>query len=46
MATVNIVGRAEVGEYGYAAAYATVLIAVMLLAVLLIRVLVGRRRFH
>ena len=45
MATVNIVGRAEVGEYGYAAAYASVLIVVMLLAVLLIRVVVGRRQF-
>jgi iron(III) transport system permease protein len=44
MATVNIVGRAEVGEYGYAAAYASVLIIVMLAAVLLIRLLVGRRR--
>ena len=44
MATVNIVGRAEVGEYGYASAYASVLIVVMLLAVLLIRLLVGRRR--
>jgi hypothetical protein len=43
MATVNIVGRAEVGEYGYAAAYASVLIVVMLLAVLAIRLLVGRR---
>src|SRR2546423_9617402 len=45
MATVNIVGRAEVGEYGYAAAYASVLIVVMLLAVLTIRLLVGRRQF-
>ena len=44
MATVNIVGRAEVGEYGYASAYASVLIVVMVLAVLLIRVLVGRRQ--
>jgi iron(III) transport system permease protein len=44
MATVNIVGRAEVGEYGYASAYATVLIVLMVLAVLLIRALVGRRR--
>ena len=44
MATVNIVGRAEVGEYGYASAYASVLIALMMLAVLLIRTLVGRRR--
>jgi iron(III) transport system permease protein len=44
MATVNIVGRAEVGEYGYATAYASVLIVLMILAVLLIRALVGRRR--
>jgi iron(III) transport system permease protein len=44
MATVNIVGRAEVGEYGYASAYASVLIVLMVLAVLLIRALVGRRR--
>jgi iron(III) transport system permease protein len=43
MATVNIVGRAEVGEYGYAAAYASVLIVLMLGAVLLIRALVGTR---
>jgi iron(III) transport system permease protein len=43
MATVNIVGRAEVGEYGYASAYASVLIVLMILAVLLIRALVGRR---
>ena len=43
MATVNIVGRAEVGEYGYATAYASVLIVLMLVAVLLIRALVGRR---
>jgi iron(III) transport system permease protein len=44
MATVNIVGRAEVGEYGYATAYASVLIVLMVLAVMLIRVLVGQRR--
>ena len=43
MATVNIVGRAEVGEYGYATAYASVLIVLMVLAVGLIRLLVGRR---
>jgi iron(III) transport system permease protein len=43
MATVNIVGRAEVGEYGYATAYASVLIVLMVLAVILIRVLVGKR---
>jgi iron(III) transport system permease protein len=44
MATVNIVGRAEVGEYGYATAYASVLIVLMVMAVLAIRALVGRRR--
>jgi iron(III) transport system permease protein len=42
MATVNIVGRAEVGEYGYATAYASVLIVLMVLAVILIRVIVGK----
>ena len=31
MATVNIVGRAEVGQYGYATAYASVLIGLMML---------------
>jgi iron(III) transport system permease protein len=44
MATVNIVGRAEVGEYGYATAYASVLIVLMVLAVVVIRVLVGKRQ--
>jgi iron(III) transport system permease protein len=44
MATVNIVGRAEVGEYGYATAYASVLIVLMTLAVIVIRALVGTRR--
>jgi iron(III) transport system permease protein len=44
MATVNIVGRAEVGEYGYATAYASVLIVLMVCAVLLIRAAVGTRR--
>jgi iron(III) transport system permease protein len=44
MATVNIVGRAEVGEYGYATAYASVLIVLMILAVILIRVAVGKRQ--
>ena len=44
MATVNIVGRAEVGEYGYATAYASVLIVVMVMAALLIRLAVGERR--
>jgi len=45
MATVNIVGRAEVGEYGYATAYASVLIVLMVLAVIAIRALVGTQRF-
>jgi iron(III) transport system permease protein len=44
MATVNIVGRAEVGEYGYATAYASVLIVLMVFAVIVIRVLVGQRQ--
>ncbi len=44
MATVNIVGRAEVGEYGYASAYASVLIVLMMVAVLAIRAIVGQRR--
>jgi iron(III) transport system permease protein len=44
MATVNIVGRAEVGEYGYATAYASVLIVLMVLAVILIRLIIGKRR--
>ncbi len=34
----------EVGEYGYATAYASVLIVLMVLAVILIRVLVGKRQ--
>ena len=38
------VGRAEVGEYGYATAYASVLIVLMVLAVALIRALVGTRQ--
>ena len=46
MATVNIVGRAEVGEYGYATAYASVLIVLMIVAVLLIRLAVGKRRIN
>ena len=43
-APVNIVGRAEVGEYGYATAYASVLIVLMIVVVVLIRALIGRRR--
>jgi iron(III) transport system permease protein len=44
MATVNIVGRAEVGQYGYAAAYASVLIMLMMLVVGGVRLAVGRRQ--
>jgi iron(III) transport system permease protein len=44
MATVNIIGRAETGEYGYATAYASVLIVLMVLAVIGIRAAVGVRR--
>jgi len=44
MATVNIIGRAEVGEYGYATAYASVLIVLMVVAVVGIRAIVGTRR--
>jgi iron(III) transport system permease protein len=43
MATVNIVGRAEVGEYGYATRMRSVLIVLMIVVVVLIRALVGRR---
>jgi iron(III) transport system permease protein len=43
MATVNIVGRAEVGQYGYATAYASALIVLMMLAVGGIRLGVGQR---
>jgi iron(III) transport system permease protein len=43
MATVNIVGRAEVGQYGYATAYASALIVLMMLAVGAIRLVVGKR---
>jgi iron(III) transport system permease protein len=44
MATVNIIGRAETGEYGYATAYASVLIVLMVLAVIGIRAAIGTRR--
>ena len=40
----NHVGRAEVGEYGYATADASVLIVLMVVAVIGIRVLVGTRQ--
>ena len=44
LATVNIIGRAETGEYGYATAYASVLIVLMVLAVIGIRAAIGTRR--
>jgi iron(III) transport system permease protein len=44
LATVYIVGRAEMSEYGVALAYSAVLIAVMVGALMLIRVLVGEQR--
>ncbi|MFD1627209.1 ABC transporter permease [Azospirillum griseum] len=44
LATAYIVGRAEVGEYGLAIAYSSVLIAIMVLALLMIQLLVGERR--
>jgi iron(III) transport system permease protein len=44
LATVYIVGRAEMSEYGVALAYSAVLIAVMVAALVLIRVLVGEQR--
>lgn len=44
LATVYIVGRAEMSEYGVALAYSAVLIAVMVLALLAIRLLVGEQR--
>ncbi len=44
LATVYIVGRAEMSEYGVALAYSAVLIAVMVGALMLIRLLVGEQR--
>ena len=44
LATVYIVGRAEMSEYGVALAYSAVLIAVMVGALVLIRFLVGEQR--
>ena len=44
LATVYIVGRAEMSEYGVALAYSAVLIAVMVGALVLIRLLVGEQR--
>jgi iron(III) transport system permease protein len=44
LATVYIVGRADVGEYGIALAYSAVLIVVMMVALLLLQLLIGQRR--
>ncbi|MFX8840811.1 hypothetical protein ABTM78_20870, partial [Acinetobacter baumannii] len=44
LATVYIVGRAEVGEYGLAIFYSAVLIAIMVAALLMVQALVGERR--
>ena len=44
LATVYIVGRADVGEYGVAIVYSAVLIVFMLLVLLAIQALVGERR--
>ena len=44
LATVYIVGRADVGEYGVAIAYSAVLVVFMMLVLLLIQLFVGERR--
>ncbi len=44
LATVYIVGRADVGEYGIAIVYAAVLIVVMMTILVGIQLLVGQRR--
>ena len=44
LATVYIVGRADVGEYGVAIVYSAMLIVVMMLVLLIIQLLVGERR--
>ncbi len=44
MATAYIVGRVEVGEFGLAIAYSSVLIVVMIGAILLIQLAVGERK--
>jgi iron(III) transport system permease protein len=44
LATVYIVGRADVGDYGVAIVYSAVLIVVMMLVLLLIQLLLGERR--
>jgi iron(III) transport system permease protein len=44
LATVYIVGRADVGEYGVAIVYSAVLIVFMMLVLALIRLFVGETR--
>ena len=44
LATVYIVGRADVGEYGVAIVYAAMLIVIMLLVLLVIQLGIGLRR--
>jgi iron(III) transport system permease protein len=44
LATVYIVGRADVGEYGVAIVYSAMLVVFMMLVLVLIQVLVGERR--
>jgi iron(III) transport system permease protein len=44
LATVYIVGRADVGEYGIAIVYAAVLIVVMMAILIGIQLVVGERR--
>ena len=44
LATVYIVGRADVGEYGIAIVYAAVLIVVMMVILVGIQLLIGERR--
>jgi iron(III) transport system permease protein len=44
LATVYIVGRADVGEYGVAIVYSAVLVVFMMLVLIVIQLLVGERR--
>jgi iron(III) transport system permease protein len=44
LATVYIVGRADVGDYGVAIVYSAMLVIFMLLVLVLIQLLVGERR--
>jgi iron(III) transport system permease protein len=44
LATVYIVGRADVGEYGVAIVYSAMLVIFMTLVLILIQLLVGERR--